>query len=134
MDFKFNGIISFMNYTLLFGKILFKIDDYLGTWVGQGLLLVALTYVALYTDTWFANWWLPAGLISYFLMHGWNRYKNPQYHEELIESAKGKDGYRGMVKGFTYSLLLGPISIGLKIFLSRLDKIDRDNIKSKTNS
>lgn len=118
-----------MNYTVLLGKILFKLDDYLGRLKVQIGLFILIMSSLLFTD-FKLNIWLSLGLVCYFGMFAWDYHKNPNYREELEAAFKEKNGKLGFLKGFNYSVILGPVSILLKIFLSRLDEIDEENIKT----
>ena len=98
-------------------NVLLSIDDFLSNIVAQTILF-ALCIVGLYH----LHWWIVLGFLVHIALWIVQYKKDKNYFKDIYKEAK----LIGLLKGFNYCLLSGPLAIIL-YFLINQDQKDNDN-------
>lgn len=97
-------------------KTLFNIDKYLSNYPSQLIITIFGGY--LYTETLYTKMWILIGLFVYFALWTHRTIKDKDYLIKLLKDSNKPNFYLGLLKGFNYTVVLGPLSIPLLILLN----------------
>lgn len=101
---------------------LLKIDSNLRSYLAQIIILLVAGY--LFDSYYYAKLWILSGIVCYvgFWIYNFIYKKDEENLKEEKEGVYGQKGLLPFLMGFSYALVLGPLSIVLFVFLRIVEK------------